>query len=121
MSDAFTVGSDGSRTRTLVKPIEAHGGRMIPLIRLRQPSYRDIMNFGDPAAMIVMQSSLLPHEDMGIIEKYIAALATDEAGTVIDPGLLNQMDYRDALALKDAVLDFFKPAALGTPSRSPTT
>ncbi len=121
MSGTFTVGSDGSRTRPLIKPIEAHGGRMIPLIRLRQPSYRDIMSFGDPASMIVMQSSMMPHEDMGIIERYIAALATDEAGMVIDPGLLNQLDYRDALALKDAVLDFFSPAALQTSSRPPTT
>ncbi|MCG6204199.1 hypothetical protein LPW26_06100 [Rhodopseudomonas sp. HC1] len=121
MSDTFTVGPDGSRLRVLVKPIEAHGERKIELIRLRQPGYREIMSFGDPAAMIVLQNAMLPHEDMGIIEKYIAALATDDAGNKIDPGLLGQVDYRDALALKDAVLDFFKPAALTSSSKPPTS
>lgn len=120
MSEAFTVGPDGSRIRTLVKPIEGHSGK-IELIRLRQPGYREVISFGDPNALIMLSNAALPHEDMGIIEKYIAALATDAAGNKIDPALLNQVDYRDALALKDAVLDFFKPAALQSSSKPQTS
>lgn len=118
---SFTTEPDGSRVRALVKPIPAHGGKSIAKVRLRLPGYRDIMSFGDPAAMIVFNGAILPHEDMGIVEKYIEALSLDESGAQIDPGLLGQLDYRDTLALKDAVMSFFKTAALETSSTPPTS
>ena len=118
----FTISADGSRCRTLIKPIEAHGDRQIALIRLRPPKYRDIMKYGDPAALIVFNNgSVLPHEDMGIIENYISALASDDQGEAIDPALLQQVHYVDALALRDAVLSFFKTAASKTSSAPPTS
>ena len=118
---SFTTEPDGSRVRTLVKSIPAHGGRSIAKIRLRPPKYREIMSFGDPSAMIVFNGAVLPHEDMGIVEKYVEALSLDESGAPIDPGLLGQADYRDAIALKDAVLSFFKTAASETSSTPPTS
>ncbi|EAQ35757.1 hypothetical protein NB311A_05053 [Nitrobacter sp. Nb-311A] len=109
--ERFSIEPDGTRVCRLHVPMRAHGGRTIDVVRLRPPKYRDIMSFGDPAAMIVFNGAILPHEDMGIIEKYLNALLLDDKGEVIDTGLLAQVDYRDALALKDAVLSFFKAAA----------
>ncbi|NEV79278.1 hypothetical protein DYI24_19800 [Rhodopseudomonas sp. BR0C11] len=108
----FTRDPDGSRTRQLIKPIAGHGEAVIKAIRLRPPRYRDIMAHGDPTQLIVMEGAALPNTDMGTIGKYIAALSLDAAtGDKIDPGLLEQVDYRDALALTEAVEDFFKAAS----------
>ena len=112
MTEAFTAGPDGSRSRKLLAPIQGAGDKSITAVRLRQPRYRDVMAFGDPSSMIIMQGAMVPNEDMAIIVKYVETLATDEAGEVILPGLLQQLDYRDAIALKDAVLDFFKAASI---------
>lgn len=113
MSDtAFATNVDGSRSRKLIAPIQGIGDKTIDVVRLRQPKYKDIMTYGDPSSMILMQGAYVPNEDMGIIVKYVETLATDEAGEVIMSSLLNQMDYRDAIALKDAVLDFFKAASI---------
>lgn len=119
MPDSFTIDPDGSRTRKLSKPILAHGGREISVIRLRPPKYRDIMNLGDPSALVVLSNAVLPSEDLTTVERYIETLAVDDAGAAIDPGLLEQIDYRDAIALKDAVVSFFK-AASSASSTPPT-
>jgi hypothetical protein len=98
---AFTVALDGSRVRKLVKPIISHEGPL-DKVTLRKPSYRDIMNNGDPETMVVLQGGWVPQLDMTIIERYIATLSG------LDPLLLEQMDYKDALALRDAVRSFFQ-------------
>ncbi|AVT76639.1 hypothetical protein RPPS3_25760 [Rhodopseudomonas palustris] len=117
----FTRDPDGSLTRTLIKPIQGHGDKVITAIRLRPPRYSDIMAHGDPTQIIAMVGALLPQTDMGIVAKYIAALSIDAAtGDKIDPGLLEQTDYRDALALTEAVKDFFR-AASQTPTTPPTS
>lgn len=121
MSEEFTRDTDGSRARTLIKPIVGHGDKVIKVVHLRAPRYRDIMAHGDPTQLIVMDGAALPNTDMGTIGKYIAALSHDAAtGDKIDPGLLEQVDYRDALALTEAVKDFFK-AASRTSTASPTS
>lgn len=120
MPDSFTIEPDGSRIRKLLTPIRSHGGKQITVIRLRAPKYRDVMSHGDPSAMIIMNGAVLPHEDMGVVERYISALATDETGAVLNPGLLEQLDYIDAIALKDAVMDFFKAASRPAASTPPT-
>lgn len=97
---AYTVEPDGSRLRKLVKPIVTHTGPL-DSIRLRKPNYRDVMTNGDPETLVVVQGGYVPQIDMVIIERYIAALSG------IDPLLLEQMDYMDALALRDAVRSFF--------------
>lgn len=116
----FTVTAAGGRSRTLLKSIRGPGAT-IEAVVLRPPKYRDIMAYGDPTSLIVMDGAMMPSEDMGVVQKYITTLVTDEAGAVIDPALLEQIDYRDALALKDAVLSFFREAALSVTSSTPPT
>lgn len=98
---AFTVELDGSRVRKLVKPITTHTGPL-GVIKLRKPTYRDIMSNGDPETAIIVQGGYVPQLDMVIIERYIASLSG------VDPLLLEQIDYLDALALRDAVRSFFR-------------
>jgi len=104
---AFTVSQDGSRVRQLLRPIEGHTAPL-SAIKLRKPRYLEIMAYGDPCSLILMAGSALPHEDMDIVRKYLEALSVDMSGEKIDPTLLEQLDYVDALALKDAVTSFFK-------------
>lgn len=103
----FTIGPDGSRVRSLLKAIDVPGG-MLDVIRLRPPSYNDVMAYGDPASLILMEGAALPHNEMSIVRQYVEALCTDSGGNKLDPAVLRQLDYRDALALKDAVVSFFK-------------
>ncbi len=119
MKNAFTITDDGGRARNLLRPIRGPQGE-IDAIRLRPPKYREIMTYGDPTTLIVMDGAMLPTQDMGVVEKYIDALIQDDSGNVMMPALLQQLDYRDALALKDAVLDFFTVAASTTSSTPPT-
>ena len=98
---AFTVENDGSRVRKLLKPIETHTGKL-DVIKLRKPTYRDIMSLGDPEQIVFVSGGYVPQIDMAQIEKYIVSLSG------IDALLLEQVDYVDALALRDAVRDFFR-------------
>ncbi len=111
----YTIAPDGSRVRKLLKPIVGSEGEITSII-LRKPKYREIMQFGDPASLILMDGAAMPHEDMGVVEKYVNSLSGDQTGAKIIPDLLNQLEYQDALALKDAVLSFFKPAEVSTTS-----
>lgn len=97
----FSIEADGSRKRVLAGPIRAHGGQTIAEILLRKPRHRDIIDFGDPEALIVVAGGMVPQVDMTVIERYIVRLSG------IDPGLLEQIDYTDTLALRDAVKSFF--------------
>jgi hypothetical protein len=120
MTSEFTRDPDGSLTRILIKSIEGHGGKTVKAIRLRPPRYRDIMSHGDPTSLIVVGGGILPNVDMAIVSKYIATLSLDAAdGEKIDAGLLEQVDYRDALALMEAVADFFR--AVSRTSTTPPT
>lgn len=98
---AFTVDENGGRVRELVKPIIGHNGTITKLT-LRKPTYRDIMTFGDPETLVVVQGGYVPQLDMVLIERYIVSLSG------VDSGLLEQLDYLDALALRDAVRSFFR-------------
>lgn len=98
---AYTIEADGSRVRKLVKPIISHTGP-IEVIKLRKPSWRDVMTHGDPETLVVVQGGYVPQIDMTLIERYINTLSG------IDPLLLEQADYKDALALRDAVRSFFQ-------------
>lgn len=98
---AYTVDNEGRRVRKLVKPIIGHQGP-IETITLRKPNYRDIMTNGDPESLVVLQGGYVPQVDMVTIERYIIALSG------VDQLLLEQLDYLDALALRDAVRSFFQ-------------
>jgi hypothetical protein len=109
--ERYTTTADGGRERILTKPIVGHPtaenpqGR-ITKITLRRPKYRDVMSHGDPETLVVVQGGYVPQTDMAIIERYIGALSG------IDVGLLEQLDYVDALALRDAVQSFFQSSAM---------
>jgi hypothetical protein len=96
----YRTREDGSRARTLLKPIRGHGVTITEIV-LRKPMYRDIMDFGDPKMLIILDAGMTPMHDMTIVEKYIARLSG------VDALLLEQCDGEDALALRDAVLSFF--------------
>jgi hypothetical protein len=97
----FTVEADGSRVRKLLKPIISHNGT-VDTIKLRKPTYREVMTIGDPETLVVVNGGYVPQIDMVLIERYIGTLSG------IDPALLEQADYMDALALRDAVRSFFQ-------------
>jgi hypothetical protein len=106
-SERFTTTAEGGRERILVKAIVGHPTPENPLgriekITLRRPRYRDVMSHGDPETLVVVQGGYVPQTDMAIIDRYIGALSG------IDVGLLEQLDYLDALALRDAVQSFFR-------------
>jgi hypothetical protein len=105
--ESYAKDVDGSHVRTLVKPIRGHAGE-IKVIRLRMPRYVDIMTYGDPTMLIVVSGGAMPDVNPEIVRKYVETLCDCEAG------LLEQIDYRDALALRDAVLGFFKMASAKT-------
>jgi hypothetical protein len=60
----YEIAADGSRSRTLLKPIRAHNDTNVTEVKLRPPRYRDVMQLGDPSSLIVMEGGLLPHSDM---------------------------------------------------------
>lgn len=96
----YVTEQDGVK-RKLVKPITVHGGAVLSEIKLRRPRYRDVMDNGDPTALILVEGGMVPQIDMMIIERYIVALSG------LDALVLEQLDYLDALALRDAVRSFF--------------
>lgn len=102
--ESYTVDPDGAHVRTLVKPIRGHE-REITVIRLRMPKYDDIMNFGDPSMLIVVDGGMMPDVNMSVVRKYVETLCD------CNVGLLGQVHHHDAIALKDAVLGFFKMAS----------
>ncbi len=98
---AFTTDAMGGRVRKLVRPIVTHEGSL-DTITLRKPKYRDVMTHGDPESLVVVQGGYVPQIDMVTIERYIVVLSG------VDQLLLEQIDYVDALALRDAVRSFFQ-------------
>jgi hypothetical protein len=116
----FVVLPDGTRERRLVKPLQSYDQRAIEVVRLRPPRYRDIMRLGDPSSLVIMNGAVLPQNDFSVIAGYFDALLIDERGDAIRAATLEEADYRDVIALKDAVLDFFRQASASTSTGTPT-
>src|SRR4051794_33842460 len=112
MTDAidfsFTLEPDGTRVRKLVRPIRGHEGEITEL-RLRPPKYGEYMRLGDPSALVVVDGGVMPTEDSRVIEGYLETLVP-----AAHSPLLAQLDYRDAVALKRAVIDFFRETSANT-------
>jgi hypothetical protein len=105
----FTATADGGREIPLEKPIIGHQGQ-ITHIRLREPTFKDFVELGDPTTLVVTQHAVFPQDDMAIIRSYIERLAS------VDTGVLGTATFRDAMAMRDALKDFF----LSTPSTTST-
>lgn len=96
----YTVRNDGSLVRTLSRPIVGHEGP-IKEVALRRPGYRDFMDLGDPKTYVIVNGGYVPQHDLATIERYIERLSG------VQSLLLDQADYTDGIALRDAVLSFF--------------
>lgn len=111
---SFTVALDGARVVGLERAITTHNG-IVKQVRLRQPTYKDFMDLGDPATMIVGPGTVFPHDDLPVIKQYVERLSD------MDPLLLEQLSLLDALALRDAVKSFFTPGSVNVSTGSPTS
>ncbi|MDT3687075.1 MAG: hypothetical protein RO009_18765 [Pseudorhodoplanes sp.] len=111
---SFTVADDGSRIVTLEKAITSHSGPVAQL-RLRSPTFADFMAVGDPTTLIVAHNSIIPHDDLETIKAYTVRLSG------VDEILLNQLTLKDALAVREAIKDFFKAGSASTSTNLPTS
>jgi len=116
----FKTNPDGSREVDLVAPITWADDQAVVAIRLRPPSYAEIMRHGDPSSLIVFAGAVMPQHDPAVIKAYVEVLAKDQHGNKVGPAIIERCDYRDALALRDAVLDFFETASASTSTTTPT-
>lgn len=101
-------------TIDLDQPIQAHDG-LVKQITLREPRYRDVMQFGEPVARGYSTDGTIVYtaENIDIIRAYAARLIKnpeDKGEPKVDEQLLGQLGIFDTLRIKDAVLDFFRDA-----------
>lgn len=100
----------------LSEPIKGHKGA-IAFIELREPRYRDYMDLGLPVTWVSMGDGGYEQETPQLVDAWIERLAD------IDPNFLELLPLVDAMALRDAVMDFFREArrtlATGRKTTSP--
>lgn len=94
-------------TIKLIEPITGHEGP-ITEITLREPSYGEIMKFGEPYAQGFSRDGSVVYqaENTDAIRGYIEALVKPP----VDALLIRQLKTANSLRLKDAVLGFFQDA-----------
>jgi hypothetical protein len=90
------------KTITLSRPITTHEGQ-VSTITVREPKGKDFFELGDPTTLVRTQHGLAEIRNDGVIEAYINRCVSVEAAL-----LANQLNLRDAMAVRDAVLDFFR-------------
>lgn len=92
-------------TITLVEPIVGH--TTIKEIVLRPPGLLEYAAIGDPAAMMRADNDVLQIvENDAAIARYVDCCIVEPA----DKLLLEQVGLEDAMAIKEAILDFFVKA-----------
>ena len=94
----------------LTEPLDI-GGERIAQIALREPKFGDYLDIGMPVTYIVVKDGGFEQETPGVIRDWIERLYDG------DPNVLLKLNLRDTLALRDAVVDFFREAR--TPPESP--
>lgn len=105
---------DGSKRVTLTRPIVTHGGDVRAII-LREPTYSDFFDLGDPTAWIYMDGARLPQVDQSVVRRYVERLAD------VDAVALEQIkSLADAMALQRVIHDFFLQASGSISISSPT-
>lgn len=86
-------------------PIVGHKGT-ISQVRVREPSFDEYVEHGDPYIWVPLKSGgAFPSENADVIKAYSGILVD------VDPLLLRQGDFKLARAIKEAVLGFFLPDA----------
>ena len=95
------------KTIKLSRRYEAHG-KVFDAVGLRDPKYRDFIDIGDPIEQQPLPtgsgSMIVKHFDR--IDAYVGRLLQEPMSTadIVD------LDLADALAMEEAVLDFFVEA-----------
>jgi hypothetical protein len=91
-----------------LKKLTGHNGAVIDKIVIREPSFDEYLEHGDPYTVAQAPGSGIPFmlEDKAAIKEYVRILVTHPA----DKLLLEQGGMALAQAIKEKVLDFFRPA-----------
>jgi hypothetical protein len=101
-------------TIALKSPLQGHDGA-IKQITLRPPGYVDVMTLGEPYVLVKTKGeAMYALESPDVISAYIERCAD------VNPLLLAQASFEDALALKQAMLGFFAQARGENTGTSPT-
>lgn len=100
MSDTVTI--------VLKKPIKGPNGLVVANVILREPTFDDVMELGDPYMIAVTQSKVpFQVENTEVIKAYLTLCLVEPK----DPALLKQINARTAIEIKDKLLAFFQPDA----------
>ena len=104
-----------TRTIKLAVPLTWHG-EPVTLLTLNEPKGRDYIELGEPRIGVrLADGGYYFVEQTHIIKSYLDRCIDHEGGDL----LVTLMSLADARAMKEAMLDFFYPAA-ATPGASPS-
>ena len=93
----------------LDKPIMGH--RPYRQLEFREPKFRDLMELGDPYIWVPAGNDYSRRlDDTQIIAKYAERLIVED-GKAGDPLILDQLGVTDTRKVREAIVDFFQPAA----------
>ena len=93
----------------LEKPIMGH--RPYRQLEFREPKFRDLMELGDPYIWVPAGNDYSRRlDDTQIIAKYAERLIVED-GKAGDPLILDQLGVADTRKVREAIVDFFQPAA----------
>lgn len=94
---------------TLDRPIVGH--RAFRQLEFREPKFRDLMELGDPYVWVPAGNDYSRRvDDTQIIAKYAERLLVED-GKPGDFSLLDQLGVSDTRKVREAIVDFFQPAA----------
>ena len=94
---------------TLEKPIMGH--RPYRQLEFREPKFRDLMELGDPYIWVPAGNDYSRRlDDTQIIAKYAERLLVEDSKAG-DPLILDQLGVADTRKVREAIIDFFQPAA----------
>lgn len=98
------------------KPLPGHSGAVSELA-FREPRFEDLIAVGaEPETPVWTRDGIgFMQENVPLVAQYAERLVTN-----VDGAQLSQLGLADALAVKRAILDFFREAA-NAPPPSPTT
>jgi len=96
-------------TIPLDKPLTGHGGEVFRRVVVREPTFNEYLEYGDPFMVAQAPQSGIPFllEDKPAIAAYVRLLVTEPD----DPLLLEQGGMRLAQKVREAVLSFFQAGA----------
>ena len=96
-------------TIELDKPLMGHGGAQIRHVVVREPTYAEYMQHGDPYVWVPIPGTdrAFPSENLDVIRAYSAICVSEPKDTL----LLEQGGFEIGRKIKDAIMGFFLPAA----------